>query len=70
MTPQEKAKYLIGKHFSISEQVIFSKTYALITVNEIIEQWEYIDTYLADGRGELNPNLQYWYDVKKYVEAF
>ena len=70
MTPKEKAEQLIDKHYAISGQPRFSKGYALITVNEVIEQWEYINTYLADGRGELNPNLKYWYEVKKCVEDF
>ena len=41
-----------------------SKRVAENTINEVIEQWTYIDTYLADLNGELNPNLKYWLDVK------
>ncbi len=26
--------------------------------------------YLAEGHRELNPNLKYWYEVKKFVDAF
>ena len=37
---------------------------AKIAVDEIIEQWEYIDTYLSNMGGELNPNLSYWQEVK------
>lgn len=59
MSPEEKAKQLINKHDSIE--------HTLITVNEVIEQWEYIDTYLADLCGELNPNLKYWYEVKAFL---
>jgi hypothetical protein len=72
MTPQEKAKELIEKY---EGELVVRTTYgtpkgcAYIAVNEIIEQWEYIDTYLADGRGELTPNLKYWYEVKKWIEA-
>ena len=44
------------------------KQCALICVEEIIGQWEYIDTYLADLNGELDPNLKYWYNVKKELE--
>lgn len=40
---------------------------ALICVEEIIEQWEYISTYLGDGQGTLNPNLSYWYEVKNEI---
>ena len=39
------------------------KEMALIVASEVIEQCEYIDTYLADRQGELNPNLKYWYEV-------
>ena len=42
--------------------------HALIAVDEIIEQWIHIDTYLGDGRGELNPNLKYWQEVKQEIE--
>jgi len=34
-----------------------------IVIKEVIGQWEYIDTYIADMCGELNPNLKYWYQV-------
>lgn len=40
---------------------------ALIHVEGIIKQWEYIDTYLADLGGKLNPNLKYWYEVKQEI---
>jgi len=46
-----------------------AKQCTLIAVNEIIEQWDYIDTYLADDNGGLNPNLKYWYDVRTVVNA-
>jgi hypothetical protein len=70
MTSEEKAKQLIYKHHSISGIERFAKGYALITVNEIIEQWEYIDTYLANGCGNLSTNLAYWHEVKKYIIAY
>jgi hypothetical protein len=41
---------------------------AFVTVDEVIEQWEYIDTYLANGMGELNPNLKHWYEVKQWIQ--
>ena len=41
---------------------------AIIAVDEIIEQWDYIDTYLANGMGELNPNLRFWQSVKQQLE--
>ena len=45
-----------------------AKQCALICVEEIIEQWEYIDTYLADKKGELNPNLKFWLKVKEEIK--
>lgn len=75
MTPKEKAKELVDKislRFPMASPEYFvlaqSKKCALITVDEVIWQWEYIDTYLADGCGELNPNLKYWYEVKTEIE--
>lgn len=44
-----------------------AKQCALLAVDLVINQWEYIDTYLADANGELNPNLKYWYEVKKEI---
>jgi hypothetical protein len=41
-----------------------AKQCALIAVQEIIDQWEYIDTYLANLNGEFNPNLHYWQEVE------
>lgn len=83
MTPKEKANELISKYAiklptkynNIVDEVkiwdynvILAKQCALIAVNEIILQWEYIDTYLSDLGGELNPNLKYWYEVKQEIE--
>lgn len=69
MTPKEKALEIKSKHYSNCECDIKAKLHTMITVDEIIKQWEYIDTYLADGQGELNPNLRYWYDVKKEINV-
>ena len=78
MNPQEKALSLcqsIGITTMFSEcnegmtlPIEISKKIALIAVNEVIQQWEYIDAYLADLGGKLNPNLKYWYDVKSEIE--
>jgi hypothetical protein len=81
MTPKEKALDLIHSFYYAlpnngSQEGINSTTRrykegvqcALIAVDEIIEQWEYIDVYLADGHGELNPNLKYWYEVKLEIQ--
>ena len=70
-TPKEKAVELIAKFYNNSYITNYeSIKLALIAVNEIIKQWEYIDTYLANGLGELNPNLRYWYEVRKYIDEY
>lgn len=61
----------IGSRFSAMmrfSELYNAKKCALIAVDEIIIQWEYIDTYLSDLGGELNPNLKYWYNVKQEIE--
>jgi hypothetical protein len=80
MTPKEKANQLRDKYiytpFIIYDDyqntklklMIHAKHSALISVNEIIKEWEYIDTYLANGMGKLNPNLKYWEEVKQEIE--
>lgn len=74
MTPKEKAKELVLKYLRLQEKDCewihkgIAKQSALIAVDEIIIQWEYIDTYLSDLGGELNTNLEYWYDVKQEIE--
>ena len=86
MNQKEKAKELIEKYkphmYCYMGSGMLSNTYdesvvlqnavkcSIIAVEEIIDQWEYIDTYLADGNGELNPNLKYWYQVKKELENY
>lgn len=79
MTPKEKAQKIFDLYDDISwtEKVTgcgdvelflpdeIVKKFGLIAINEVIEQWDYVDTYLADLGGELNPNLRYWYEVKK-----
>jgi hypothetical protein len=67
MKAEEKANDLITKmekdfqYFASREIAI---QHALIAVDEVIEQWQYIHTYIANGMGELSPNLKYWYEVK------
>lgn len=70
MTPQEKATELYGK-YKILDEICFrglAKECTLIACDEVIETWEYIDVYLADMGGELNPNLKFWYEVKNELE--
>jgi len=68
MTAKEKASELVEKYYSIPHHYGFEKKCALVAVNEIIDQWEYIDTYLADFGGGFSPSLKYWYEVKKKLE--
>lgn len=75
MTEQEKALNLIDKFENFAFEDIKTgdsvfknaKQCAKICVDEIIEQWEHIDTYLADLGGEINPNLKYWHRVKQII---
>jgi len=70
-TPKEKAKELFIKFYVIelSDGTHLDKEAslecALVAVGEIIEQWQYIHAYIANGMGELSPNLKYWYEVKE-----
>jgi hypothetical protein len=68
MTAQEKAQELYFKYYQQVADGSFpeynAKQCALVAVDEIIEQWELIHAYIANGMGELNPNLKYWYEVK------
>lgn len=84
MTPKEKAKELIEKFkpnvYCYSGSGMLTNTYdeetaqhysiqcAIIAVDEIIDQWDYVDTYLANLGGEFNPNLRYWQEVKTELE--
>jgi hypothetical protein len=79
MTPKEKAKELTLKFMKIdsdSEQFVefkiklfYAQRCALIAVNEIIQQWEVVDTYIADFEGQLNQSLKYWQEVKQEIQA-
>lgn len=80
MTPKEKASELIAKcdikHLSAlggkrnlpvsmyRDQILKA---ALVVAEEVIEQWEYIDTYLDFG-GKKPLSLRFWYEVKKEIE--
>jgi hypothetical protein len=72
MKPKEKAIELYNKFRNenlVMTSNIRSKKQALICVKEVIQQWEYIDTYIADLGGQLNPNLKFWIKVKSELEA-
>jgi hypothetical protein len=70
MKAEEKANDLFEKMYNEIQPDELGKDYesakqcALVAVDEIIDQWEYIHAYIANGMGELNPNLKYWYEVK------
>jgi len=71
MTAKEKAIELADKYYWTFGDGYLGKQHiqcALIAVDEIIKQWEIIDVYLANGNGQLNQNLEYWYTVKKEIE--
>lgn len=60
ITPKQKAIELVDKHYSISGIKRFSKAYALITVNEIIEAL--VGCHTAEEYGN------YWFNVKSEIE--
>ena len=75
-TPKEKAEEIIKKYIDempcLVEQtgksiMKHAKESTLICVNEIIKQWEYIDTYISDLDGDISKNLKYWEDVKQEI---
>ena len=71
MTSKEKAKEIMQKAYDLDKHnktpQSRCKEIALLCVDEVINQWDYIDTYLADLNSELNPNLKYWHDVKTEI---
>lgn len=75
MKPKEKAIEIVNKYeqhlfnkFTQNEDWVKCTQSALIAVNEVIDQWIIIDTYLGNGQGQLNPNLKYWLSVKKEIK--
>ena len=68
MTPKQKARQLaveFSRKTDVVKPNLGSIEMALKCTKEVIDQWEYIDVYLSDMGGRLNPNLKYWYDVKQ-----
>jgi hypothetical protein len=72
---KQKAVELVEKYYNLFDielentiSKIEAKRCAKIAVLEIIEQWDYIDTYISDMKGTLNPNLKYWLQVKDEIE--
>jgi hypothetical protein len=78
MTPKEKAKKLTFKFMKIDSdsqqfdefemKLFYAQRCALIAVDEVIQQWEVIDTYISDFGGKLNQSLKYWQEVKQEIE--
>ena len=79
LTPEQKANDLVDtfRVLLMSEDTdcgnevlcsLIAIQHALIVAEEVIGQWEYIDTYLADLGGQLNPNLRYWQQVKEALK--
>jgi hypothetical protein len=76
MIAKEKAKELFDKYYIVCQEYteeiqcsIQAKECALIAVDEIIQQWEVIDTYIADFGGKLNQSIRYWQEVKQEIQA-
>lgn len=68
MTAQQKAAEIVAKlgakGYLNKAQI---KEMAQMIVAEVVAEWEYIDTYLGDGKGALNPSLMYWLEVQKII---
>jgi hypothetical protein len=80
MTPKLKAEKLVDTYRIILMDedtdcgnevlcTLIAKKFALIAVDEVIQQWEVIDTYIADFGGKLNQSLKYWQEVKQEILA-
>ncbi len=63
MSPKEKCDQLYDK--LLDTKPFKGREATLICVNEIIEQWEIADSILAGS--SVNPNLEYWYEVRQEV---
>lgn len=75
MEPLEKAIEILKKYENI-EHSVFADSQAKrahkcaeIAIDEVIGQWEYVDVYLANGQGQLNQNLKYWYEVRECLNS-
>ena len=79
MTPKEKSQEIFNSHYTsiieygedLGQEILVSILAikaSIITVNQVIEQWENIDVYLCDLNGTLSPNLKYWYEVLKEIK--
>jgi 3-methyladenine DNA glycosylase AlkD len=78
ISSRDKAKELVNKFIEHTQEwdeldgyvndIYKAKQCAFIAVEEIIQQWEVIDTYIADFGGKLNQSLKYWQEVKQEIE--
>ena len=79
LTPEQKANDLVdtfrvvlmSEDSDCGDEILCTTIaiqHAHRVVDEVIEQWEYISTYLADLGGQLNPNLRYWQQVKEALK--
>ena len=59
MTPEEKAKELVDKYYNFGDQEFdYSKDFALIAVEELIEAVRYLD----------DDSQEFWEEVKHEIE--
>ena len=74
MTPQEKAKELYDKMYSINRDEFISihasKNAALIAVDEILNVIpnEYLDVWQGETYMAINEDIAYWQRVKQEIE--
>ena len=76
LSPKQKTKKMLEDTYNLIKdecpptEAMDAHLIVIYFVNEIVQQWEYIDTYLGNNGGKFNPNLQYWLDVKNEVGIF
>jgi len=68
MTPKEKAINIVTEMHEHTDYIQDAIKCALIAVKEVVSQWFIVDTYIGDGRGELNPNYRYWLEVEQELK--
>lgn len=75
MEAKDKAKALVEKYFeelfeyipNIADRMKAAKQCALIACAEVLKQWEYVDTHIADLGGQLSPNYKFWLEVEQEI---
>lgn len=62
-----RIRFTSGENMNCSVCDCVVKPIALYMVSEILKQWEYVDTHIADLGGKLSPNYKYWLEVEQEI---